>query len=171
MKYEIYTDGSCKGNPGKGACAMIVLDKDKHVFFKYAEPHKNTTSNQMELLAVIRALQWVKKESEQDKIKHTCKIFTDSKYTKKIATEWAAMWEARGWKKKGGPIKNLSFVQSLHKLTKEIDVKFKLIPGHVGIRHNEDVDKLASDAAFSQEEHWWRMPVMHDDDDDISDFL
>ena len=90
MKYEIYTDGACSGNPGPGGWGAVILDKDhnqKNIFGK----ENNTTNNRMELIAPIMALQTVKVSSE-------ITIYTDSIYVKSGITEWIKKWEKNGWK-------------------------------------------------------------------------
>ena len=74
MKYTIYTDGACSGNPGKGGWAAIILDSSTNQT-DISGSEKNTTNNRMELMAPIMALNIFKKESE-------ITIYTDSKYVK-----------------------------------------------------------------------------------------
>ena len=81
---KIYTDGSCIGNPGKGGWAAIILDDGKKTKIKGSK--KDTTNNQMELLAPIKALKEIPKGSK-------VKIFTDSKYVKSGITEWIHNWK------------------------------------------------------------------------------
>ena len=81
---KIYTDGSCIGNPGKGGWAAIILNDGKKTEIKGSE--KDTTNNQMELLATIKALKKVPKGSKVE-------IFTDSKYVKSGITEWIHNWK------------------------------------------------------------------------------
>ena len=86
---KIYTDGSCIGNPGKGGWAAIILNGGKKTELKGSE--KDTTNNQMELLAPIKALKKIPKGSK-------VQIFTDSKYVKSGITEWIHNWKKNGWK-------------------------------------------------------------------------
>ena len=81
---KIYTDGSCIGNPGKGGWAAIILNGDNKTEIKGSE--KDTTNNQMELLAPIKALKEIPKGSKVE-------IFTDSKYVKSGITEWIHNWK------------------------------------------------------------------------------
>jgi Ribonuclease HI len=90
MKYKIYTDGACSGNPGPGGWAAIILSNDKITDEIYGS-EKNTTNNKMELLAPIRAIQRFKKKSE-------IMIYTDSTYVKEGITSWIKKWEKNGWK-------------------------------------------------------------------------
>ena len=86
---KIYTDGSCIENPGKGGWAAIILNDRKKTEIKGNK--KNTTNNQMELLAPIQALKKIPKGSK-------VQIFTDSKYVKSGITEWIYNWKKNGWK-------------------------------------------------------------------------
>ena len=86
---KIYTDGSCLENPGNGGWAAIIIDDGKKTQIKGSK--KNTTNNQMELLAPIEALKKIPKVSK-------VQIFTDSKYVKSGITEWIHNWKKNGWK-------------------------------------------------------------------------
>ena len=86
---KIYTDGSCVGNPGNGGWAAIIIENGKKTRIKGSK--KETTNNQMELLAPIKALKKIPKGSK-------VQIFTDSKYVKSGITEWIHNWKKNGWK-------------------------------------------------------------------------
>ena len=86
---KIYTDGSCLGNPGNGGWAAIIIDDKKKIHIKGGK--KDTTNNQMELLAPIKALKKIPAGSN-------VQIFTDSKYVKSGITEWIHNWKKNGWK-------------------------------------------------------------------------
>ena len=83
---KIYTDGSCLGNPGNGGWAAIIIDDEKKIQIKGSK--KDTTNNQMELLATIKALKKIPKGSN-------VQIFTDSKYVKSGITEWINNWKKK----------------------------------------------------------------------------
>ena len=87
---KIYTDGSCIGNPGKGGWAAIILNDGKKTEIKGSK--KDTTNNQMELWAPIKARKEIPKDSK-------AQIFTDSKYVQDGITEWKQNWTKNGWKK------------------------------------------------------------------------
>ena len=90
MKYKIYTDGACSGNPGPGGWGAVIFDqKDNQINISGSE--KNTTNNRMELFAAIMALKKVKNNSE-------ITIFTDSIYVKNGITEWIVKWKDNAWK-------------------------------------------------------------------------
>ena len=101
---KIYTDGSCLENPGNGGWAAIIIDGGKKTQIKGSK--KNTTNNQMELLAPIEALKKIPKGSKIE-------IFTDSKYVKLGITEWIHNWKKNKWKTSNKePVKIRSFGQS-----------------------------------------------------------
>ena len=90
MKYKIYTDGACSGNPGPGGWAAIIIANNE-IKQMFSGSEKNTTNNQMELLAPIKAIQKFKKKTE-------ISIFTDSTYVRDGITTWIKNWEKNGWK-------------------------------------------------------------------------
>ena len=99
MKYKIYTDGACSGNPGPGGWAAIILYNNE-IKEMFSGSEKNTTNNQMELLAPIKAIQKFKKKTE-------ISIFTDSTYVRDGITTWIKNWEKNGWKTASKkPVKN-----------------------------------------------------------------
>ena len=90
MKYIIYTDGACSGNPGPGGWGAVIFDKNKNQK-KISGKEKSTTNNRMELMAPIMALMKIKPNSE-------ITIYTDSTYVKNGITEWINKWEKNGWR-------------------------------------------------------------------------
>ena len=138
---EIYTDGACKGNPGPGGWGVLLRagDHEKELFGGEAE----TTNNRMELTAVIRALQALKRRSR-------VRIHTDSQYVQKGVTEWLAGWKARGWRTAGRqPVRNLDLWQELEPLLGQHDLSWHWIRGHSGHPENERADQLANRGAAS----------------------
>jgi len=136
---KIYTDGSCLGNPGSGGWAAIILINGKKITIKGSK--KNTTNNQMELLAPLKAL---KKIPFGDKVE----IFTDSKYLKLGITEWILKWKNNGWKTSNkSKVKNLELWKELHKLVENYQIKWSWVKAHSGNKINEEVDVIARNAA------------------------
>lgn len=135
---EIYTDGACRGNPGPGGWGAL-LTADGHVMeLSGAEPL--TTNNRMELTAVIRALEALKRPSE-------LRIFTDSEYVRRGITEWVRSWKARGWKTADRkPVKNQDLWERLDALASGHEIEWRWVRGHSGIPGNERVDQLANEA-------------------------
>ena len=138
---KIYTDGSCIENPGKGGWAAIILDDGKKTEIKGSK--KDTTNNQMELLAPIKALKKIPKGSK-------VQIFTDSKYVKSGITEWIHNWKKNGWitadKKK---VKNKDLWTELDQMTNEFQIKWSWVKGHSSDVLNNEVDLIAREAANS----------------------
>ena len=139
MKYKIYTDVACSGNPGPGGWAVIILvnNEIKEMFFG---SEKNTTNNQMELLAPIKAIQKFKKKTE-------ISIFTDSTYVKDGITTWIKQWEKNGWKTASKkPVKNKELWKKLQNLSSKHSVKWIWVKGHAQDKYNNLVDELAQGA-------------------------
>ena len=139
MKYKIYTDGACSGNPGPGGWAAIIIvnNEIKDTFFG---SEKNTTNNQMELMAPIEAIQKFNKKSE-------ISIFTDSTYVKNGITNWIKQWEKNGWKTASKkPVKNKDLWKKLKNLSSKHSIKWIWIKGHSQDKYNNLVDELAQGA-------------------------
>jgi len=134
-KVIIYTDGACSGNPGPGGWAAIL---------KYGENEKeisggeiSTTNNRMELIAVISGI-------EALKTKCNVNIYTDSQYiANAINLGWLESWKAKGWKRKGGEVKNLDLWKRLVDLMERHDVSFNWVRGHADNEYNNRCDELA----------------------------
>ena len=136
---KIYTDGSCLGNPGKGGWAAIIIINDKKT--QMTGSQKNTTNNQMELLAPIKALNKIPRGSK-------IQIFTDSKYVKSGITEWIHNWKKNGWKTANKQsVKNKEFWIELDLLTEKFEIKWNWVKGHSTDKLNNEVDLLAREAA------------------------
>jgi ribonuclease HI len=133
----MFTDGSCEGNPGPGGWAFVWVEDDRII----AEGHgyePDTTNNRMELVALIEAYRRLPPGAGLT-------VHSDSEICVKTMNEWAPQWQQRGWRRKGGPIKNLDLVQELYELvTSRHDVELRWIRAHSGSRWNEYADALAN---------------------------
>ena len=139
MKYIIYTDGACSGNPGPGGWGAIILSEEKNET-NISGKEKSTTNNRMELMAPIMALRKIKKASK-------IIIYTDSIYLKNGITTWIKNWEKNGWKSANKkPVKNKDLWTTLNKLSKDKIISWKWVKGHAGNKYNEMADKLATTA-------------------------
>jgi len=139
MKYKIYTDGACTGNPGPGGWGAVIFDQDNKQK-NISGSEKNTTNNRMELLAAIMSLKKIKSNSEVI-------IFTDSTYVKNGITEWMKNWKKNGWKNSNKkPVKNKDLWVKLDKLCKANNVSWKWIKGHSTNEFNNLADELATKA-------------------------
>jgi ribonuclease HI len=133
---RIYTDGACKGNPGPGGWGAILQmgDETKELFG--GEPQ--TTNNRMELTAVIRALEALKRPCQIE-------VYTDSQYVQKGISEWLPDWKRRAWRtadKK--PVKNVDLWQELDRLAGVHRIAWYWVKGHAGHPENERADELAN---------------------------
>ena len=136
---KIYTDGSCIGNPGSGGWAAIIINNEKKIQIKGSK--KNTTNNQMELLAPIKALKKIPKGSK-------VQIFTDSKYLKLGITEWIHNWKKNGWKTANKKkVKNKELWTELDLLSNEFEINWNWVKAHSTNKLNNEVDLLAREAA------------------------
>ncbi len=135
---EIYTDGACRGNPGPGGWAATLRCGEREKELSGAEPQ--TTNNRMELTAVIRALEALKRPVQAS-------VFTDSQYVRRGITEWLANWKARDWKTADRkPVKNRDLWQELDTLASSHKIQWHWVRGHAGVPGNERVDRLANEA-------------------------
>lgn len=133
---RIYTDGACKGNPGPGGWGAL-LRWGAHERELYGG-ERSTTNNRMELTAVIRALEALKRRSRVE-------VYTDSEYVKNGITEWLPNWKRRGWKTADRkPVKNLDLWQALDALAAKHEVHWHWVRGHAGHAENERADALAN---------------------------
>lgn len=135
---EIYTDGACRGNPGPGGWGALLSSGEHEKELSGAEPQ--TTNNRMELTAVIRALEALKRPTE-------ARIYTDSEYVRRGITEWVKNWKARGWKTADRkPVKNQDLWERLDALAAGHKIDWRWVKGHAGVPGNERVDRLANQA-------------------------
>lgn len=133
----IYTDGACSGNPGPGGWAAILDYNGRQKEMSGGEAE--TTNNRMELLGVINALEALKEPCAVE-------LYTDSQYISRAINEhWLDSWRARGWKRKGGQLKNIDLWQALDRLLSLHSVKFHWVKGHADNELNNRCDALAVD--------------------------
>lgn len=135
MSIELFTDGACSGNPGPGGWGALLRwnGHEKELSGGEAE----TTNNRMELTAVIKGLEAIKKPSRVT-------VYSDSKYVIECVEKWLSGWKKKGWKtadKK--PVKNQDLWEQLDSAMSPHMVTFHWVKGHAGHVENERVDKLA----------------------------
>jgi ribonuclease HI len=137
-KVEIYTDGSCHGNPGPGGWGAVLRMGRREKELSGAETA--TTNNRMELTAAIRALQALRRPC-------LVQLYTDSRYLRQGITEWLAQWKRRGWRTAGRkPVKNVDLWQQLEDAAAVHRIDWHWIKGHSGHPENERADRLANEA-------------------------
>ncbi|MBC8946636.1 MULTISPECIES: ribonuclease HI [Xenorhabdus] len=136
---EIFTDGSCLGNPGPGGYGVLLRYKQKEK--KLSQGYFRTTNNRMELMAAIIGL---------EALKEPCNVIltTDSQYVRQGITQWIYNWKKRGWKKADkSPVINVDLWQRLDKAISSHNIDWRWVKGHTGHRENELCDELARTAA------------------------
>jgi len=137
---EIFTDGACRGNPGVGGWGAILRYNKHEKSLNGAE--KLTTNNRMELTAVIKSLESLKKPCD-----FTIRVTTDSQYVRKGITEWLEQWKKRNWHTSNKqPVKNKDLWQQLDEISKQYKISWHWVKGHNGHRENELADQLANQA-------------------------
>ena len=133
---EIYSDGACRGNPGPGGWGVLLRagKAEKELWGGEAD----TTNNRMELTAVIRALEALKRRSR-------VRLYTDSQYVQKGISAWIHDWKRRGWRTaEKKPVKNVDLWRRLDELAALHDVEWHWVKGHAGHIENERADRLAN---------------------------
>ncbi|MCH1926845.1 ribonuclease HI [Shewanella sp. C32] len=136
---EIFTDGSCLGNPGPGGYGAIL--KYKQHIKELAKGFSLTTNNRMELLAVIVAL---------ESLKEPCKVSvtSDSQYMRQGITQWIHNWKRKGWVTSNKtPVKNVDLWKRLDAACQQHQIEWHWVKGHAGHPENERCDELARTAA------------------------
>jgi ribonuclease HI len=133
---EIWTDGACKGNPGPGGWGAWLKSggHEKELF----GGERATTNNRMELLAVIEALNALKRRSR-------VVLHTDSQYVQLGISQWLPNWVRRNWRTADNkPVKNADLWQRLQQAAALHDVQWRWVKGHAGVAGNERADQLAN---------------------------
>jgi ribonuclease HI len=137
---QLFTDGGCSGNPGPGGWAFILRHPASGKVLERAGAERDTTNNRMELTAVIRGLEALKRPTRVE-------LISDSIYVGKGLSEWMPKWKANGWRRREGKqskeVKNEDLWRRLDELLARHQVKFTHVRGHAGHPENERCDTLA----------------------------
>ena len=135
-RVELFTDGACLGNPGPGGWAALLRHRGNERELHGGEA--DTTNNRMELMAVIRGLEALRKPC-------IVELTTDSQYVLRGAQEWLAGWISRKWRTASGdPVKNRDLWERLHAAAARHHVDWRWVKGHAGDPGNERADALAN---------------------------
>ena len=135
-RIKIYTDGACRGNPGRGGWGVFIINsqESKKIFGGKTE----TTNNEMELTAAIKGLEFFNSPTDLD-------LYTDSKYVMDGINDWIHNWKRNGWKTANKkPVKRSNLWIELDKLNSFHDVKWYWVKGHSGDVGNDMADELAN---------------------------
>lgn len=132
---EIFTDGACSGNPGPGGwCAILKYNNHEKILSGF---DKDATNNKMELTAIIKALEIIKRKSR-------IKVYSDSQYLIKGITEWLPKWIKNNWKNsKKEEVQNKNLWEKLYVLSQKHEIEWIWIKGHKGHPENEKCDLIA----------------------------
>lgn len=146
MKHIYYTDGSTKNN-GKtnasGGYGIVEVDENDNIIWQFQDTKKPTTNNEMELMAILKALERISTSPEAFEFIKPI-IYSDSAYCVNIINDWMYRWKANGWKRpKNEEIKNLEIIKQIYELAKYAEIR--KVSGHSGIKWNEYVDGLATE--------------------------
>lgn len=146
---DIFTDGGFSRKQGNvGSWAFVIIHNDK-IIHQDSGTVQNTTSQQMEMNAIRKALKYVAEQTFPNFHNVTITLTSDSQYCVKGLTEWWPDWKRRGWRTSGGePVKNLNIWKALLPLAHETfkSVEFKWVRGHNGNYYNEIADRLCNEA-------------------------
>ena len=138
---EVYTDGSCIGNPGPGGWGAVLIDHEKRTTLSGFE--RDTTNNRMELLAAIEAIEALPKQTG-------IIIYTDSAYLKNGITTWIKNWRLNGWMSSSGkPIKNRDLWERLSAAIEARNIEWTWVKGHADCTNNNNADFIARSAIVS----------------------
>ena len=136
----LYTDGACSGNPGPGGWAFILIHPQSGKRLEQSGSEPETTNNRMELVAVVRGLELLKRPTR-------VKLFTDSVYVGKGLSDWMPKWKANGWRRreqqKWVEVKNRDLWEELDRLARQHEVQYHRVAGHSGDADNDRCDELA----------------------------
>lgn len=144
MYINIYTDGGCRRDGAGGWGTILVCDTNKGRKTKEISGYrKPTTSNAMELTAVLEGLKALNVRAKD----YAITIHSDSRYVINTFSDWAYRWERIGWVRGiNEPVKNLELIQEIHRISKELKVKWRWVKSHSGHQFNERADTLAKEA-------------------------
>lgn len=138
---EIYTDGSCIGNPGPGGWGAVFVSRDRRANISGFE--RDTTNNRMELMAAINGVKAISKNIKVI-------LYTDSSYVKNGITMWITSWKNNSWRSATGkPIKNKDLWLELENAVSGKNIEWVWVKGHADCTNNNNADFVARSAIVS----------------------
>ena len=141
---DLYCDGACSGNPGKGGWGAVILVDEQEICLSGNE--KITTNNRMELMAAIESLETIADNPLWKKANIT--LISDSQYVKNGIQSWIHAWKKNGWRTANKePVKNKDLWLELDEISSELKIRWQWVKGHAGNKYNEICDNLAVSAA------------------------
>lgn len=143
---EVWTDGSCRGNPGPGGWGAVVVE-DNNIIYCTSEQLPQTTNNRMEMTAILWALE------TYGKLDILPIVWSDSAYCVNTFNTWMWSWKNNGWRRsKNQPVENLDLVQKYDSLiSQNYRIDLRKIAGHSGLKYNELADALATGKVTPEE--------------------
>ena len=137
MSIKVYTDGSCRGNPGPGGWGVYIQLNDEEKDLYGGNPE--TTNNQMEMQAALEALKYLKDKND------VIELYTDSNYLRQGITEWIHKWKLNNWRTAAKkPVANRDLWIEISDLNEKMNVHWNWVKGHAGDPGNERADQLAN---------------------------
>ena len=146
MKYKIYTDGSCHGNPGPGGWAYLIHNEEK-IISENSGYSEDTTNNKMELTAIIEAIAEIQVFTNVSAIQ----LFTDSKYAIDGINSWIHAWKKNNWRTSSKKeVKNINLWKQLDIYNSNLNIEWIWVKGHSGDPFNDKVDAMANLATLNK---------------------
>ena len=140
-KIEVYTDGSCIGNPGPGGWGVVFVSRDKRANLSGFD--KDTTNNRMELMAAIKGIEAIPQNI-------SIVLYTDSAYLKNGITSWIHNWKKNNWRSSSGkPVKNKDLWEQLSRVIQGRNIEWNWVKGHSDCTNNNNADFVARSAIVS----------------------
>lgn len=142
----VYTDGACSKNPGPGGWGVVMLAMEEGRKLELHGGESNTTNNRMEMLAAVKALSYIFEHKPDTHVS----IYTDSKYLQDGINSWIKKWKKNNWMTAvKQPVKNQDLWQEIDDFSMKMKITWNWVPGHAGVKYNEEADMLARKAIIA----------------------
>lgn len=155
VEFKLFTDGGCEPNPGEAGSGVALYQQDVVTELWYGLYHPEGTNNTAELNALNEALRMAQALLQEQR---TLAIFCDSRYAISCITEWASGWQARGWTRKTGEIRNVDLIKPMYERYLPMAAQLQIfhVNGHVGVEGNELADRMSLMAIARRETEFVR---------------